>query len=155
MINCIFQKLALSILVGLFFIIFLFRQNVIALEHLNQKWGLYSKPIFTENLMAEFLSVFIQVLITKSHNLLREEIGIACYNMAATDFPAFFHKFLPHFVSHCTAQLIDTNQQSILVEGFTQETDLPSFVANLGKFVNDVRFYQNINSSLPSGTVTF
>ena len=134
---------------------YFFRQNVIALEHLNQKWGLYSKPIFVENLMAEFLSVFIQVLISKSHNLLREEIAIAAYNMAATDFPAFFQKFLPHFVRNCTNQLIDENQQGILVEGFTKETDLPSFVANLGKFVNDVRFYQNINSSLPSGSVKF
>ena len=84
---------------------------MISLEHLNQKWALYTKQIFVQNLMAEFLSVFFQVLIAKSHNLLREEIAIAAYNMAATDFPAFFDKFLPHFLRNCTQQLIDENQQ--------------------------------------------
>jgi len=135
--------------------IHVFRQNVISLEHLNQKWALYTKQIFVQNLMAEFLSVFFQVLIAKSHNLLREEIAIAAYNMAATDFPAFFDKFLPHFLRNCTQQLIDENQQGMLVQGFAKETDLPSFVSNLAKFVNDVRFYQTINSSLPSATVNF
>merc|ERR1712079_625473 len=49
-----------------------FSQNVASLEQLNQKWRLYSKPVFKENLLAEFLSVFLQALLAKSHNLLKE-----------------------------------------------------------------------------------
>jgi len=133
--------------------IVVFRQNIQSLEMLNQKWSLYKKQVFLENLMAEFLTVYVQVLIAKSHNLLREEVAVAIYNMACIDFPAFFDKFLPHFLLN-TGQL-DENQRGIMARGFARDTDLPTFVSNLGRFVNDLRFYQMMNSSLPSGSVKF
>ena len=122
-----------------------------ALESLNLKWKLYSKQIFKEHLMAEFLSVLVKVLVSKSHNLLRDEITLAVYNMASTDFPAFFEKFLPHLL--VTVGSLDENQQGMLVQGFNKDTDLPSFMSNLTRFCNDLRFYQNLNTSLPSGSV--
>merc|ERR1719309_716348 len=103
--------------------------------------------------MAEFLTVFIQVLIAKSHNLLREEVAVAIYNMASVDFAAFYQKFLPHFL--CNTSQLDENQRGILAQGFQQDTDLPTFVSNLSRLINDLRFYQTINSSLPSGSVKF
>jgi len=130
-----------------------FRQNMEALESLNLKWKLYSKQIFKEHLMAEFLSVLVKVLVSKSHNLLRDEITLAVYNMASTDFPAFFEKFLPHLL--VTVGSLDENQQGMLVQGFNKDTDLPSFMSNLTRFCNDLRFYQNLNTSLPSGSVKF
>jgi hypothetical protein len=93
------------------------------------------------------------VLVAKSHNLLREEIGQAVYNMAATDFAGFFVRFLPAFLAG-TPQL-DDNQRQILAAGFRQETDVPTFAASLDRFVSDLRFYQTVNSSLPSGAVKF
>ena len=130
-----------------------FSQNVAALETLNTKWRLYSKSIFKEVLLADFPSVFLQALIAKSHNLLKEEIGAALFNMSSTDFPVFFGKFIPQFlvgVDH-----LDDNQRQILAEGFHPETDLPSFQANLDKFINDLRYYQLVNASLPQGSVKF
>ena len=97
--------------------------------------------------------IVIQVLIAKSHNLLREEIGLAVYNMAATDFPGYFASFLPAFLA-ATGQL-DDSQRQILAAGFRPETDLPTFAASLDRFVTDLRFYQTVNSSLPSGAVRF
>ncbi len=91
--------------------------------------------------------------MAKSHNLLREEIGQAVYNMAATDFPGFFASFLPAFLAG-TGQL-DHNQRQILAAGFSQETDLPTFSASLDRFVTDLRVYQTLNSSLPTGAVRF
>jgi hypothetical protein len=40
-----------------------FRQNVQALEQLNTRWKLYSRPVFAETLLAEFLTVFLQVYL--------------------------------------------------------------------------------------------
>ena len=40
----------------------IFKQNVEALEHLNAKWKLYHKVVFVQNLLAEFLSVLLQVM---------------------------------------------------------------------------------------------
>jgi hypothetical protein len=47
-----------------------FRQNVQALEQLNTRWKLYSRPVFAETLLAEFLTVFLQVFLLISMNLL-------------------------------------------------------------------------------------
>jgi hypothetical protein len=94
------------------------------------------------------------VLLAKSHNLLREEIGLAVYSMAATDFPGFFARFLPAYLA-ATPQLDDSQRQMLLATGFRQETDLPTFAASLERFVTDIRFYQTVNSSLPSGAVKF
>ena len=130
-----------------------FSQNVASLEQLNQKWRLYSKPVFKENLLAEFLSVFLQALLAKSHNLLKEEIGAAVYNMSSTDFPVFFGKFIPQFLSGL--EQLDDNQRHILSESFRPDTDLPSFQANLDRFITDLRYYQLVNASLPQGSVKF
>ena len=131
----------------------IFRQNVFALEQLNVKWRLYSKPIFKETLLADFLSVYLRALIAKSHHLLKEEIGTAIYNMGSTDFPVFFQKFLPQFLSG--VENLDDNQRQILAETFRPDSDLPSFHSNLDRFVNDLCYYQLVNRSLPQGTVKF
>jgi len=130
-----------------------FSQNVATLETLNNKWRLYSKSIFKEALLADFLSVFLQALIAKSHNLLKEEIGAALFNMSSTDFPVFFGKFIPQFLAG--VDQLDDNQRQILSEGFRPDTDLPSFQANLDRFINDLRYYQLVNASLPQGSVKF
>ena len=130
-----------------------FSQNVASLEQLNQKWRLYSKSVFKTELLADFLSVFLRALIAKSHNLLKEEIGAAVYNMSSTDFPVFFGKFIPQFLAG--VEQLDDNQRQILSEGFHPDTDLPSFQANLDRFINDLRYYQLVNASLPQGSVKF
>ena len=131
----------------------IFRQNVFALEQLNSKWRLYSRPIFKETLLADFLSVYLRALIAKSHHLLKEEIGTAVYNMASTHFPVFFQKFIPQFLS--SISVLDDNQRQILAETFTPDNDLPSFLSNLDRFVTDLRYYQLVNLSLPQATVKF
>ena len=131
----------------------IFRQNVFALEQLNAKWRLYSKPIFKETLLADFLSVYLRALIAKSHHLLKEEIGTAVYNLASTDFPVFFQKFIPQFLS--SVSVLDDNQRQILAETFAPDNDLPSFLNNLDRLVTDLRYYQLVNLSLPQGTVKF
>jgi hypothetical protein len=46
-----------------------FQQNVQALEQLNTRWKLYSRPVFAETLLAEFLTVFLQVFLLISVDL--------------------------------------------------------------------------------------
>ena len=130
-----------------------FSQNVASLEQLNQKWRLYTKPVFKKNLLADFLSVFLRALIAKTHNLLKEEIGTAVYNMSSTDFPVFFGTFIPQFLSG--VEQLDDNQRQILADSFQPVTDLPSFQGGLDRFINDLRYYQLVNASLPQGSVKF
>ncbi|GFN87199.1 exportin-6 [Plakobranchus ocellatus] len=130
----------------------IFRQNLESLETLHFKWKLYSKRIFREVMIHQFLKVLLQVLVQKSHDLLQEEIVISVYNMAAVDFDAFFSDFLPGFLS--SVEGIDDSQKTILAENFKMNRDLPSFTQSVQRFVNDIRYYSLINNSLPAGSVS-
>ena len=76
-----------------------------------------------ENLIVEFLKVFLDVLERKSHDLLKEEIVLAVYNMAGVSFEAFFDRFLVQYLEKTDG--IDSNQKSILKSAF--KTDSVSF----------------------------
>ncbi|PIO34203.1 hypothetical protein AB205_0085260 [Aquarana catesbeiana] len=131
--------------------IHLFKQNLGYLETLNSKHKLYHKKLFRAMMLPQFVSVLLQVLIHKSHDLLQEEIGIAVYNMASVDFSTFFSAFLPEFLTGC--QGLDTNQKNVLGRNFKMERDLPSFTQSVHRLVNDLRYYRLCNDSLPPGTV--
>ena len=59
------------------------------------------QPIFNDGMLCHFLNVLLQVLVRRSHDLLQEEIAIALYNMASSDFDKFYLRFLPDFLTHC------------------------------------------------------
>ncbi|XP_052833798.1 exportin-6 [Octopus bimaculoides] len=131
----------------------LFRQNLESLETLNTKWKLYHKKVFREALLYQFLNVFIQVLLQKSHDLLQEEIAISVYNMASVDFDNFYTQFLPNFLNSCDGLAAD--QRTVLGQNFKMDKDMPSFTQSVNRFVNDLRYYRLINSSLPAGSFKF
>ncbi|CAB3993811.1 exportin-6 isoform X2 [Paramuricea clavata] len=130
-----------------------FKQNLQSLEDLNAKRKLYQKPIFNDGMLFHFLNVLLQVLVRRSHDLLQEEIAIALYNMASSDFDKFYLRFLPEFLTGCEG--LYAEQKAELSKSFKMDKDLPSFTRGVHRFVSDVRYYRLYNSSLPSGTVTF
>ncbi|GAB1610031.1 exportin-6-like isoform X1, partial [Argonauta hians] len=131
----------------------LFRQNLEALEALNTKWKLYHKKVFRDSLLCEFLTVLLQVLLQKSHDLLQEEIAISVYNMASVDFDVFYSHFLPNFLTSCDGLVAD--QRSVLGHNFKMDKDMPSFTQSVNRFINDLRYYRLINTSLPPGSFKF
>lgn len=128
-----------------------YRHNLKALENLNDKWKLYHKALFKNLMLNQFLNVLLQTLVLRSHDLLQEEIGVTIYNMASVDFENFYGVFLPQFL--CVCDGLDDNQRTILARNFKLEMDLPSFTQSIRRFVNDLRYYQLCNNSLPPGSV--
>ena len=96
-----------------------FKQNLTALEQLNEKWKLYHKPAFIESLIEHFLTVLLQVILNKSHDLLKEEIILAIFHMASVDFNAFFKQFLPQYLTNIGD--LDDNQKEKLQLCFKEE----------------------------------
>ena len=90
-------------------------------ESFTQTPPLFSplQTVFRETMLGEFLTVLMQVLVHKSHDLLQEEIVITVYNMANVDFDTFYNKFLPHFLQSMDG--LDNNQRMVLVQNFKQE----------------------------------
>ncbi|XP_076441128.1 exportin-6-like [Babylonia areolata] len=130
-----------------------FKQNLESLEALHYKWKLYSKSVFRDKMLWDFLTVLMQVLVHRSHDLLQEEVVVTVYNMAQVDFERFYSTFLPHFLH--TMEGLDHSQRSVLAQNFKMDKDLPSFTQSVHRFTNDIRYYRQINSSLPAGSVTF
>ncbi|XP_015917777.1 exportin-6 isoform X2 [Parasteatoda tepidariorum] len=117
----------------------LFKQNLISLETLNNKWKLYYKGYFKSIMLFQFISVFLQTLIYKTHNLLRDEIVSTIYSMALVDIQSFYSTFLPQFLQ--SMENLDSNQKTTLLRNFKHETDSHTFGENIQRFVSDIRYY--------------
>ena len=78
------------------------------------------QKIVKEMMLGQFLSVLLQVLIVKSHDLLSEEIAIVVYNMASVDFDGFYSNYLPQLLANCEG--IDDNQKAVLAQNFKVDT---------------------------------
>lgn len=70
-------------------------------------------------MLFHFLNVLLQVLVCRSHDLLQEEIAIALYNMASTDFEKFYLRFLPEFLTACDG--ISAGQKAELSKTFKMD----------------------------------
>ena len=65
------------------------------------------------------MTVFLQVLMHKSHDLLKEEITLTIFHMANVDLNAFFKQFLMDFLNKI--EDLDSNQKEKLQMGFKNE----------------------------------
>ena len=118
----------------------LFKQNLSALETLNKKHKLYSKVgshahtgthththrhahththtqvQFREHMLHPLLRILVEALVTRSHDLLQEEICLSVYSMAAVHFPSYHQQFVLQYLSSVEG-LSDTHR-SILAQQY-------------------------------------
>ena len=76
--------------------------------------------IFRETMLFQFVGVLLQSLITRSHDLLREDTTATLYSMAAVDFDVFFGELLPSFLT--SSDGLDSSQKSSLAANFSTHT---------------------------------
>ncbi|XP_037074826.1 exportin-6-B-like [Pollicipes pollicipes] len=126
-----------------------FRLNLATLQMLNCKWKLYHKPVFRRLLLARFMTVLLQTLLQRSHDLLRDEIAGCLHELAAVDFADFFDRFVPGVLLDTPG--LDAPQRRTLAALLPRRTDLPTFSADLHRFVSDLRYYRLVNESLRAG----
>ena len=79
----------------------------------------FRQLIFKDVMLLQFVNVFLQALVYRSHDLLQEEITITLYNMAAVDFDSFYSAFLPRFLGGCEG--LTESQKSELGKNFTPD----------------------------------
>ncbi|ODM99355.1 Exportin-6 [Orchesella cincta] len=134
----------------------IFRFNLATLSSWNEKHKFYSRLSDRQEYMDQFMTLFFQILIQKSHDLLREEIATVLFEMASVNYDRFCKDFLPQTVSMNFPQLT-MEYRVILVDKFSTQRnqencnthssastlacDLPTFTQNLNKFIDDIRYY--------------
>ncbi|KAF5293825.1 hypothetical protein FQA39_LY03310 [Lamprigera yunnana] len=124
-----------------------FRTSLLALEDLHSKWKLYQKMLFRQQLLNQFLTVLCHSLLDQSHAIFTDDILLAIYNMAAVNFQTFFDAFLIEFLQNSDG--LSSSQRNSLKHSFNQEMDMPTFIQNFQRFINDLRCYRLCNMSIP------
>lgn len=136
----------------------LYRGNMAARSNIknNAFWFFLSccQLIFKDVMLLQFVNVFLQALVYRSHDLLQEEITITLYNMAAVDFDSFYSAFLPRFLGGCEG--LTESQKSELGKNFTpdkvcttrQNKDLHKIELNASRSTSDLRGNLNMASKL-------
>jgi len=114
-----------------------FKQNLEALELLNNKTDLYRRNIFLENIWFPSMKLLMDTLISKSHHLLHDQITLVVFNMASVNLDVFYHQFIPGYMKQSSL----APYSSILIPLLGTERDYPSFVTGLNRFLNDGCFY--------------
>ena len=102
--------------------------------------------MFRRLLLARFLTVLIQTLLHRSHDLLRDDIAAAVHSLAAVDLRGFCEHFVPALLRDTPG--LDEQQRVTLAELLAEEEDVPTFCADLQRFVSDLRYYRLVNESM-------
>jgi len=121
-----------------------FRFNLNSFSQWNEKHNMYMKLAAKPQMLNQFMTVLVQVLVQKSHDLLREEVAFVLFEMAAVNYSKFCDEFLPELLySHFP--LLNATQRSSVLDKFRkmdnpQDYDLHTFSQNLSRFIDDLRF---------------
>ncbi|RHY82004.1 hypothetical protein DYB37_010980 [Aphanomyces astaci] len=78
-----------------------------------------------------YLHTLLTLLTRGRVGLLQEELGLLLYHIADVDMPSFFHECLPQFVGDGSG--------ADSLRYWTGQVDEPTFVKELGHFLNDFR----------------
>lgn len=91
-------------------------------------------------MQSQFMTVLLQVLVHKSHDLLQDEIVVTLYNMASVDFDRFYADYLRQFLSECEG--LDDSQKAMLASNFKMEK-----VKDISVKLNDYFFINFLKGS--------
>lgn len=116
--------------------IHLFKTNLGLIEELNSRYKLYGRDAFRQHLLPAVVHTLLAVLLGRSHELLRDAILVALYNLAAVDFAIFVGQFVPGFVAD--AQGGGEVDQACIAQQLGSELDMPTFTVNLEVFMSDL-----------------
>lgn len=131
-----------------------FRFNLNTLAIWNQKHQIYSRMVIDLKMFDGFMSLLIQVLASKSHDLLKEEIAFNLYEMSLVDFTRFWQVFLIQTLQK-DFPVLSPDQRLFLAGKFKpkegssssntsrsgDKIDLTGFTMSLYRFVDDLRYY--------------
>ena len=130
-----------------------FRYNLESLTSWNEKHNLYTKLSSHGKIISQFMTVLIQVLVQKSHDLHREEVSRVLHEMSSIDFLEFRKSFLQEFLQSTFPSLTGEQRSTLILKFGTSESnprvnnenstsmDLPSFSLMLNQFIEDLRYF--------------
>ena len=140
------------------------KKNLLLLDELNDRQKLFERSIFKQTLPSfgnnsmfnGFTNVFLNILIAKSHNLLKKELLLVLYNMVNANNWVQFGTYIQEFLSgDKLAQKLNNDQKQQLFVRLVVKPDhvdegewksLQNFSRRVSQFTNDLSFSVNQNT---------
>lgn len=121
-----------------------FRHNLAIFDDLQNTHKLFQVEHFKDNMRPAFLQTLLYVLVSKSRELLQEEILVTLYGLASVDLDGFFDQIVPNFIRFYVnkvhqSQPNDLTAREAMKALANRPRDMPSFIIALRAFANDVR----------------
>lgn len=116
------------------------RQGLLALESINDKHRLYTTDSFAAHHRTRVIHALLAMVVAKGHDLLRDDLISALYDLGATQWTHFYQCALPDFLQ-AQSSLSPHQMKRLYAVMCPQEgegpKDLPSFRRCLNAFTND------------------
>jgi len=116
----------------------LLKQNLAALNDLNEKRKLFSKALFKEKLREQFVTVILHLMYSGHVSLISDELIETLYQLTQDDLGLFYSSSLPSFLS--TQNLKHAEQLTTLNTQAYQ--DSPTFKIQLEAMMVELRYAQ-------------
>jgi hypothetical protein len=117
-----------------------FKHNLETLVVVNTQKKLFSKIFFREHIYIDLLSSLLGVMVAKTHALLEDEICDTLFELAQSDWSAFYTLALPTVLASIDG--VDDAHREELTSRFKQVDDKPSFIERLQEFCSDLAHFQ-------------
>eukprot|EP00794_Sanderia_malayensis_P009373 gene9373-10360_t len=101
----------------------LFKKSLEILQNLNERYKLYSKPVFQSKMLPTFLHVLLNLLVSQTHDLLKEDIILTIHSMASIDLANFNAEFMQRYLMQ-SDDLTDHQKTDLLKTFQNQEVNI-------------------------------
>ena len=106
---------------------------------------LFRTEEFQRTALLPFANILARSVVTKTHEIWRDEAITALYNLASVQWDSFFSSFLPSFIAQL--ENVTDDQRRTLLAQFSRQTDVPTFTNNMCTLMNDWNYYLKANAA--------
>ena len=114
------------------------KYNLKAMVEFNAKLFLFKKVYFKQQIYLPLSSGVLDLMLSKSRELVKDEMSTLLYELARLEFDVFYKNFLVPFLQ---SKPILAVHKKALFEQFGTPTDFPSFKSSLDTFIEDFSIY--------------
>ncbi|KAI8813640.1 armadillo-type protein [Cladochytrium replicatum] len=119
------------------------RQDLDALDTLQARCALYQKEYFQANILLPMMELLFDVLLRKSHEIVREEIIQCLSSMVTAELSRFHEVIVPTFVQKKCQGYMSSEQTTMLASYLYRISDLHTATENINLFLIDYTAISN------------
>ncbi|CAK4728762.1 unnamed protein product [Aphanomyces euteiches] len=110
------------------------KQIIVSLERIHSSHYLFRFAGFRSEILMAYVHTILNLLTSGRFTLLTEELSLLLYHMAQVDMTSFYQVCLPLYTGE---------KRSLSLRCWSGQSDEPTFLKDLGNFLNDIKVLQS------------